>query len=111
MSEGATTTFELERDAIAPFAPSNCSAPLRLAYADPPYLGQEFRGRNDPTPKPERQHETQKSSDVAGVRRKRCEHRYMQQVRDASEGCKDVAQASGAGRIRAHIARTARGIM
>ena len=40
MSEGATTTFELERDAIAPFAPSNCSAPLRLAYADPPYLGQ-----------------------------------------------------------------------
>lgn len=26
MSEGATTTFELEREAKAPFAPSNCSA-------------------------------------------------------------------------------------
>lgn len=39
MSDGATIDFELERDAIAPFAPSNCYAPLRFAYADPPYHG------------------------------------------------------------------------
>lgn len=33
MSEGATTTLELEREATAPFAPSNCS----------PTPGQELR--------------------------------------------------------------------
>lgn len=37
-------TFELERDAIAPFSPSNCSAPIRVAYADPPYLGKSAFG-------------------------------------------------------------------
>jgi hypothetical protein len=36
----AATDFRLEQPASSALAPCACSAPLQLAYADPPYLGQ-----------------------------------------------------------------------